>query len=235
MIAQLHLKNQNVKVNDWFSRALILLKQHEGVTQEQVANKLGLSRQTIVNFKSGRSKPTLDTIQKFCQLYNVRQPDYKELEYDDKALQLAEPEIQYHPPPKQTINSIKYYATAYHKGKSQSMGTLNEEQVSLIFEIPNFSDCDFAFNISGHDMEPEYQAGDIALVKEIKNFDLVNLGEVHLVVTSEFSALKMLSKASTPDKWLLKSTNPRYEDWEIKKDLVLELYVVRGTLKRQAM
>lgn len=42
-----------------------------GLTQEEVAEKLGKSKTTIVNYELYRSKPDIETAQKLAELYGM--------------------------------------------------------------------------------------------------------------------------------------------------------------------
>ena len=58
-----------------FSRKLKKLRQSRGLTQADVAVRLGISASTVGMYEQGRREPDLETMQKICKLYNVT-PDY---------------------------------------------------------------------------------------------------------------------------------------------------------------
>lgn len=58
------------------------------VTLEEVAQEVGVSRQSMSDIENGRSLPRYGTLAKLCKLYGLKPGDL--LEYEDRrALQLA--------------------------------------------------------------------------------------------------------------------------------------------------
>ncbi len=43
-----------------------------GYTQEQLSEKLGVSRQTVISIENGRYKPSLELAYKIAQLFHMR-------------------------------------------------------------------------------------------------------------------------------------------------------------------
>ena len=54
-----------------FSENLIQLRKAHRLTQESVAEKVGVSRQAVAKWESGDSMPDLETGQKLAQLFDV--------------------------------------------------------------------------------------------------------------------------------------------------------------------
>lgn len=50
---------------------LLELRKNAGMSQEYLARALGVSRQTIVNWESGKSVPTADKAVKLAELFNT--------------------------------------------------------------------------------------------------------------------------------------------------------------------
>lgn len=50
---------------------LINLRKKENLTQQQVADYLNLDRSSYCNYENGKFEPTLSTLKKLCQLYNI--------------------------------------------------------------------------------------------------------------------------------------------------------------------
>lgn len=62
---------QTEVVNVDIAERLQELRRKAGYSQEQVAEKLGLSRQAISKWESGQGKPEIDNIVKLTEIYNV--------------------------------------------------------------------------------------------------------------------------------------------------------------------
>lgn len=47
------------------------LRQSRGLTQEEVAGRLGVTRQTVSSYESGRTRPDLDTLKRLAEVYDT--------------------------------------------------------------------------------------------------------------------------------------------------------------------
>lgn len=99
--------------------------------------------------------------------------------------------------------------------------------------VPGFADCDFAVPVSGHSMYPKISNGDIIICKQINDFDVVEFGQIYLIVTDERRMVKYVRKAAKPDKVLLVSENhERFDDFEISRSKIRRLYLVKGWVNK---
>lgn len=53
------------------SEKLLNLRKANDLTQEQLAEKIGISRQSVSKWESGQAVPELDKIVALCELFNV--------------------------------------------------------------------------------------------------------------------------------------------------------------------
>ena len=58
-----------------FADNLVYLRQHYGITQEGLAEQLGVSRQTVSKWEAGTNYPEMDKILVLCDLFNVKLDD----------------------------------------------------------------------------------------------------------------------------------------------------------------
>ena len=54
-----------------FPENLQFLRAQNSVTQEQLAEQLGVSRQSVSKWESGNSFPEMETLLRICDLYSV--------------------------------------------------------------------------------------------------------------------------------------------------------------------
>ena len=54
---------------------LKLLRQARGLTQEEVAGRIGVTRQAVSSYESGRTRPDLETLERLAALYQVALED----------------------------------------------------------------------------------------------------------------------------------------------------------------
>ena len=54
-----------------FNEKLIMLRKQHNLSQEQVAEKLGVARQTISKWELGETTPEMDKLIMISELYNI--------------------------------------------------------------------------------------------------------------------------------------------------------------------
>ena len=65
-------------------RKIIEMRKNKKLSQEQLAEKLNVSRQTIYNWENGKFYPDIDALVKISKCFNISLDDL--LSYDDKVL-----------------------------------------------------------------------------------------------------------------------------------------------------
>ena len=67
------MKNRKTeKQESYLEERLKGLRMRLGLSQEQMAERLGVSRTTVSNYENGSSKPGQEAIQKYCSAGHVR-------------------------------------------------------------------------------------------------------------------------------------------------------------------
>lgn len=60
------------------------VRKERSITQEEVAQKLGVTRQTISSYESGRTSPDIETLKRLAEIYNV---SFDDVLYGDSGTQ----------------------------------------------------------------------------------------------------------------------------------------------------
>ena len=83
----------------------------------------------------------------------------------------------------------------------------------------------------GDSMASFINGGDVMLIKKIEDREFVPPGHAYVVISNELSVVKYIRNGSTSDKWVLRSHNDFYEDFEVRKEAVKHLFIVVKVLK----
>ncbi|PZM62628.1 LexA family transcriptional repressor [Paenibacillus dendritiformis] len=162
------------------------LRKIEGWTQEEVAKKLGISKQTYSHYENEKRRPSLDTIRELAAVYQVNIDDiFAEEKISDLVMlpvvgkiccgegTIAFQEVDgYEPTPKEWLNGGEYF---YLRAKGDSMTG------ARIFD------------------------GDLLLIRkqpEVEN------GEIAAVLIDDEAVLKRVYKVG--DQLVLQSENPNF-------------------------
>lgn len=130
---------------------------------------------------------------------------------------------------------IPYYDIDATAGNVTIFDGENIERVKQYITVPAFNDCDMFINVSGNSMYPKYCSGDVIALKKINDLDVIAMGEAYLVVTSEQRLLKYIRKGSDKEHVKLVSEHQDYDEFEIHKNKIIYLYLVKGKITKNAI
>lgn len=210
-----------------------------GLTQEQLAIKIGVAKSTVTGYEKGNSEPNMLTVQKIMQTLGIDanflwQDDMKqsltttlnkqELEHIKKYRSLSEYD-------KETVNGLVNRLSAKptefvqlmppiiipYYGEVASAGTgqfVFDDIPPEMIEIENCMEnmhVNFAIGVNGDSMEPTYSDGDTLLVKKQ---DSINIGEIGIFMIDGEAFVKELGDG------VLISHNKNYQDRPINENTV---------------
>lgn len=124
-----------------FSRNLQYLRMmHKNMTQEELANKLGVSRQTISKWELNQGNPELSKIKEICTLFNCKSDEL--LFGDMKITNEAYSEIEI-----EMLEAFKYikYTVISTEPEDDSIDRINKMARQLNIENPNIIGWDFPY------------------------------------------------------------------------------------------
>lgn len=183
------------------------------ITQEELANALGKSKNVISNWERGDNKPDADTLSTLCSILDVDANyllDWNERK--DIALTLSEQSLIYNyrqldsydqevvgnlistlsaRRPKEFItlpppNLIPQYGNLASAGSGQF---IFDDISPTMVVVDEKIDCDFSIGVNGDSMEPTYYDGDQLLVKKQSS---INVGEIGIFMIQGQSYVKEL-------------------------------------------
>ena len=205
-------------------RQITLLRKKFGLTQEDLALKLGYSKQTISNWETGLKTPRMGAIQKISDLFNVSKSFIIEgdqlsntlthitnisAKLDEKRQKkvLAYAEEQLHEQSTSVRKVVPLVGKSAANPSVLEYGDTDIEQQSFA-HVPDNADC--AIYIQGDSMEPLIKNGSIVFYK--KQCDVEN-GEIAIVeIDGDGVTCKKLIKDYENELIILRSINKKYDD-----------------------
>jgi transcriptional regulator with XRE-family HTH domain len=223
----------------WFALNVRLLKSTIGVKLGAIAHNIGKSRQGLSNYLNEETPIPPEVIVKFCQVYSLEYPDIPILVEHLESLEIdEEKETDYKLLDKKerlSKSGIKFYNQDAMDARIDFFSDVQEKYVTAHFQIPTFNDCDYAITISGEDMLPTYQQGDVALCRAVLDRTQINYGDAYLLITSELRVIKFIHPAEKEGHILLKSSNQNFPAWVLDLNKISHLYSIKGVLRRKRM
>ena len=125
----------------------------------------------------------------------------------------------------------------YNAEASAGIGQLqlSSEYIINKLKVPFARDEDIALTIVGDSMTPAMQSGDIAVVRSMPNWkEYLDYGNIFIVVTENEVYCKIVQKNSEKDIFTLKSYNTNYNEFEIPKKFISQIYKVIGIISQRS-
>lgn len=111
--------------------------------------------------------------------------------------------------------------------------TLSSRHIDI--QIPQFSDCTDAVNLSGDSMHPLYRGGDIIILKEWTE-SFIEYGNVYLIITRNGNRMvKRIQPGGDAAHITCVSENPDYKPFEVERGDILRLYIVKGSISKNVL
>lgn len=146
---------------------------------------------------------------------------------------------EYYEPIRNSGRGVPYYDLDVTCGINESFADIREVPQYFI-DLPPFNDCTAAFPVYGESMEPDFFGGEIIIVKEVHNLDVLLWGEPYLVITDSdtdnLRTIKNVYPSKEREYIILRASNERFAgDTPIPRASIVKMYLVKGKLSRRQM
>lgn len=95
---------------------------------------------------------------------------------------------------------------------------------------------EYSFMFWGDSMHPAYQTGQLMLSRHFPDWrKCLPFGEAFLIITKEFKLVRYVKQGKTDDTLLLCSPNPHFDDFEMKKDEIQDMFIITGSVRRNCI
>ena len=195
------------------------------MTQKEIADQLGISYQAYSAWERGIKEPSKEKVKRLEQLLKAPKGYFTEIElvrlYNTLSNEGKNQVVEYardlvQKEKTQKVISVSENLYEYHVYEKMSAGIGATVYDDREYDIVYFDEelaHDFASWVSGDSMEPKYQDGSVALIRET-GFDYD--GAVYAVVCNNQTYIKRVFREE--EGLRLVSINPRYDDILISYD-----------------
>lgn len=181
---------------------LKILRKRMGLTQAEVASKLGIDRSTYAKYETGQSEPNLEMINKISTLYDT------------------------------TLDLLITGTSAPTSTGGKWIPVLGEVAAGIPIEavedIVDYEEIDaalaatgdfFGLRVKGSSMEPRIREGDVVIVRKQNDADTGDTAVV--MVNGDSATIKRIKKESDGSLWLLPN-NPAYDPQHFTPSEILD-------------
>jgi len=213
-------------LNNTSTNRVTALREKLNLSQQEFADKIGITQGALSQLESGKSTLSLSTITKISQVFNV---DCNWLilgieGYDDSHFQSYQKVLG-----TSFIPLVKEEAHAGYIDQCNDEGYIKTLDV---YKIPGFENGNYRlFEVEGDSMLPTIRPRETVITEQVKDITQLENGSVCVVVTKDGIVAKRLFRHDTnPVSYLFKSDNPEYKTYSIQGDDILEIWHVKAKI-----
>lgn len=132
------------------------------------------------------------------------------------------------------------YEVSATASQMEHIGQLPEVP-SFRANVPGYEDCNFGLYVYGHSMYNTIENGSLILCRKVDK-SVILYGEIYLIRTKDYLMVKRIYKDGNKNTILCSSDNTeerkdgsnkrKYEDFELDRDEIIDLYLVKGIIKK---
>lgn len=208
------------------------LREERFMTQDDLAEKMGTTRQTISRYESGSRKTNQDVLFQLAEIFNVSintffpnveneveittiynklEPKRQKKVYSFASEQLEEQnkvvQINSYKDKKYIQETLRGYLSA---GTGEMLVEDIEETINIPTEIVPEQHYDIVLKVNGDSMQPMFKDKEIVFVKKLDDYSQLRSGQIGAFIIDGESYLK--KAYIEDDKLRLVSLNGKYED-----------------------
>ena len=106
-----------------------------------------------------------------------------------------------------------------------------DEQIVGTINIPTIHPDCCIVRVSGDSMAPVIGNGDLIAIREVRNTNLIFWGQIYVVLLDDYRMVKYVRRHPDPSQVILRSENSRYDDIEIAKSDIRDLFLVENIIR----
>lgn len=194
----------------------------------EIVAKTGYSKGLVSRYLNGKEQASETFLEKFQEVYREEIQSLGGHVNSEKFLQIVERL------PKNGRGTPYLGELDIFAGKVDVANADLSEFITGYISIPGFRDADYFVNVRGHSAYPKYAQGDMIAIKHI-DMEFIQYGQFYVVVTKQDRVLKKVRKTIDPKILCLKSENPEFDDIEIKRTDIKQMFLVLGKITKDVL
>ncbi len=184
------------------------IRESKNLSREFVADKLKLTENNYGKIERGEIGITLDRIYELAAIFSVSPEEMLSIGKTKKG------NVTYVP-----IEAQAGFLTG-----------LTQEYIGdfKTYHLPFIEGNDlYMIDAKGDSMLPTISHGDHIIIEQVVDLKILRYGRPHVIIAKEGPVIKRIYRHASNKKYILKSDNDTYEPYEIDKDDILSMWLVR--------
>lgn len=189
-----------------------LIRKAKNLSREDVADKLKLSENNYGKIERGEIGLTLDRLYELAAIFKVQPEEI----------------LTYNRSRKGNVTYVPIEAQAgFLAGHTQ------EYVEHKTYHLPFIEGKDlYMIDATGDSMYPTISPGDHIVIEQVENLKMIQFGRAYVLVAKDGCVIKRIHSHDSPKKYILKSDNLTYEPYEIDKNEIISVWLVKNYLLR---
>lgn len=96
--------------------------------------------------------------------------------------------------------------------------------------MPSIPADSYIVKVSGDSMQPVVNNGDLIAVRPVTNRNLIFWGQIYVILLEDYRMVKYVRRHEDPNKLILRSENPDYDDIEVDRSDVIDMMIVTNII-----
>lgn len=218
------------------SQNIKFLRKRERLTQEQLAEKIGIKRSLLGAYEEGRADPRLNNLLIISRIFNISVDQLISTDINEDTLSSSSNDgnnlkvlsITVDKENKENIELVPYKASA---GYLNGYGDPEYLENLPKFQLPTLSSSGTyrAFEISGDSMLP-LPSGTVIIGQYVEQLADIKSGETYVLLTKAEGVVykRIINQVNQKENLLLISDNNIYPPYEVTADEVLEIWAAKS-------
>lgn len=184
---------------------LIKLRSDKNLSQQEVADFVGVSQKAYSSWEKGTSKPKHDRVSKLNELFKNKSSN---------------------------SSFVPLISLDVAAGFGTDNFSIQEKDIQQEYLVPDFNGIDFMIRVKGSSMYPKYSSGDIVACRIIKESQFIQWHKPYVIATREQGLLcKRLMESDKKDHLRAVSDNKEYPPFDIPKKEIAGIALIVGTIR----
>ena len=115
-------------------------------------------------------------------------------------------------------------------GFSELSSMFTNDRIIGYLKMPQISTSNAVVRVSGDSMIPQIPNGSYVSIRELRADSSIFWGQTYLVVMEDYRMVKIVRRHPDPEKVVLHSLNPEFDDMEVLRKDIKGLYVVDAVI-----
>lgn len=216
------------------------LRKERGLTQTDLSIATGIPQGTLGRIESNNLEvKKVEQLKALTEFFKNGYTDHNEhfdgldIYSPDPALITSAITTVKHKPKK---SLIPFYNSDFMAGTLETVHNDGSDHPDYYMDIPEFSGCT-AFRAFGDSMEPIIKSSCILFGTKEEEWNVsLEYGQIYgITMLNGRRYLKYIRRADDHiNMFLLKSENPSYDDFEVRKDKIKNIWLIQGWLDKRA-